>query len=115
MTILLTDTIIERLRCEALLLHDIAPDSFVMSASDPLMAAKFALANPIDVLIAELYMPRINGLQLRSFVLDKSPNARICLMATSERFDECPEICDSGVLRLPFPITAASLTKALPI
>lgn len=40
MTILLVDTNIKRLRAIALLLDKVAPDSFVMSTADPLMAAK---------------------------------------------------------------------------
>ena len=112
MNILLVEPSIKRLRSIALLMQAVSPDSLVMSTADPLMAAKYAFSNTVDVLFAELNMKRMSGLKLSEFVRDKSPDAQTFLIASREELADCPESFDCGVHPLALPITEESLRRA---
>lgn len=109
MTILLVDTHTIRQQSTALLLQELSPEFHVMSAADPLRAAKYAFNNPVDVLFTELSMKRMSGIQLCDFVGEKNPNVRICLTANRQEFADCPETFDGS--QCPYP----QMRKARPV
>ena len=111
MNVILVDTNIKRLHSAAALLRKIAPESTVMSTADPLMAAKYAFNNPVDLLFAALNMKRMSGLQLAAFVREQHPAVRACLLASRQEFADCPEAFDGGIRPLALPITEEALRK----
>ena len=113
MTVLLVDTEAERLRGTELLLEKALPECVILSVADPLLAAKYAFGNHVDVLFAFLNMKRMSGLQLCEFVRAKKPPVRICLLASSQEFGDCPEVFEDYIRCVTYPVTQEAIRRAV--
>ena len=113
MTVLLVDTDVSRLRSTASLLRRVEPDILIMSTVDPLTAAKYAVSNGVDMLVANLNMKRMSGLRLCDFVREIHPQASVCLLASREEFADCPEVFDSSVHPVPFPLSEEAVRQLI--
>ena len=83
-------------------------------AADPLMAGKCAFHNKVDLLLAEVEMRRMNGVQLIRFVRQEQPAVRAYLMGSADALRGLPPHIQSETAGLiPFPLTAAAVEAAL--
>ena len=112
MTILLVDTDAVRMRQTARMVQNLLPTVDGLSTTDPLLAAKYAFEHPVDLLIAGLNMKRMDGLQLSTFLQEKSPHAAVCLFATRREL-ACSAEAGRSFHPLPLPIQEAALQDIL--
>jgi CheY-like chemotaxis protein len=56
----------------------------VYTYNDPKVAVSKFKANFYDLILTDIYMPRMNGLQLYQKIVEKDPNIRICFMSAAE-------------------------------
>jgi PAS domain S-box-containing protein len=73
-----------------------------------------ALSEPIDVLVTDVIMPNVSGLDLAEQVMDRFPQVGVVLLSgyTSETLD-VDRIVGRGALFVPKPITRADLLDAI--
>lgn len=120
MVILIVDDEPERLEQTGKLTGELFPKAQIVMESDPLMAGKYALFHPVDVLISALRMRRADGLVMKKMVRYANENAKVYLMGTMEHFDQWNLVDLVGKLSDPsvdgllvFPITQTLLEKVL--
>ncbi|MDD5952297.1 MAG: bacteriocin [Oscillospiraceae bacterium] len=120
MMILIVDDETERLAKTTKLTKILFPDAEILAEHDPLMAGKYALFHPVDVLISALRMHRADGLVMKRMVRYANENAKVYLMGTMEHFDQWNLVDLVGKLDYPgvdgllvYPITQESLEKVL--
>ena len=101
------------LNAQATLLRQSAPPVSVMTTIDPLTAAQYGQANPVDILVAPLNMRRMNGLQLSAFLHAANPQLQAWLMGTAQEFDDCLESCDGFRHPLLLPASTEALLRIL--
>ena len=86
-------------------LPGIFPDAEIIKEGDSLMACKYSFNHNVDILIAEVNMKRLNGVQLIQFVRKECPGVKTYLLGTKSEFDESPIIIFddvSGIIINPF-------------
>ena len=122
MVILAVDGQADRLRPLEEQLRQIFPKDTVLAETDPLMAGKYVFFHPVDLVLAELNMRRVDGLKIRDFVRYANAQARVYLMGSQDDFydwdllDEEGAICAPGLDGLLFrPITMEQLKSTLKI
>jgi CheY-like chemotaxis protein len=73
-----------------------------------------AAAEPIDVLVSDVIMPGISGIQLAEEILERYPSIGLVLLSgyTSETLD-LERITARGATFLPKPVTGAQLLRAI--
>ncbi len=62
----------------------ICPSASLVVKTDPLMAGKYAFNHRVDILIAEMDMKRMNGIQLVDFVRREHPGVLAYLLGEKE-------------------------------
>jgi hypothetical protein len=72
------------------------------------------LAEPIDVLVADVIMPDMSGLELAEKVMDRSPQVRVVLLSgyTAETLD-LGRVIERGATFVPKPISSGGLLRAI--
>ena len=96
------------------ILKGLCPGAVITRAADPLMAGKCAFHNKVDLLLAEVEMRRMNGVQLIRFVRQEQPAVRAYLMGSADALRGLPPHIQSEAAGLiPFPLTAAAVEAAL--
>ena len=60
--------------------EELFPDAAITRGTNPLMAGKFAFHHEVDILLADVDMKRMDGIQLIHFVRQKQPVVRAYLM-----------------------------------
>jgi two-component system, cell cycle sensor histidine kinase and response regulator CckA len=86
----------------------------VLDASTPRTALALAssLGSPIDLLVTDVYMPGMNGLELADRIIDLHP--RVSVLYTSGHTDErilAPGTVPAGAAFLPKPFSMAELVR----
>jgi signal transduction histidine kinase/CheY-like chemotaxis protein len=78
------------------------------------MTTLATLTEPIDVLVTDVIMPNMSGLDLAEHVLNQFPAVGVVLLSgyTAETLD-LDRIAGRGAIFVPKPITAAGLLKAI--
>lgn len=90
------------------------PEAVIARAADPLMAGKYAFHNKVDLLLAEVEMKRMNGVQLIRFVRQEQPAVRAYLMGRADTLRRLPPNarCEAAGL-IELPLTAEKAAAAL--
>jgi len=73
-------------------------------ANDGIEAMEFYASNHYDLVISDVCMPRMDGLELSKIILDKNPKQQIIIMSAfneQEQLDEIAKIGISDVLLKP--------------
>ena len=112
MTLLVVGNCAESPEALAAILRRIFPNDDFHTEADPLMAVKYALAQPVDVVLAEWAMKRMSGRRLCEIVTQTNPAARAFLIGRREAFDDCPDDLASRYYLLCAPVTEAALREA---
>ncbi len=66
------------------------PDAKLVIKTDPLMAGKYSHNHEVDILITEVDMKRMNGIQLTQFVRQERPAVRTYLLMQETDLNEYP-------------------------
>ena len=94
--------------------EELFPDAAITRGTNPLMAGKFAFHHEVDILLADVDMKRMDGIQLIHFVRQKQPVVRAYLMGQESTLRDLPLNMPedmAGLIVLPF--TAAELAAVL--
>jgi CheY-like chemotaxis protein len=88
----------------------------VLDASTPTTALALAssCARTIDLLVTDVYMPRMNGLELADRILELQP--RVSVLYTSGHTDDrilAPGTVPAGAAFLPKPFSTAELMRTI--
>ncbi len=105
MTILMAGSRASLLRALADGLTHLFPDADIIMESDSLMAGKYAFDHDVDMIISEINMKRLNGVQLIQFVKQECPESLTYLVGTQAEFDESPVAVSediAGIVLYPF-------------
>ena len=81
------------------------PDAAITRGTNPLMAGKFAFHHEVDILLADVDMKRMDGIQLIHFVRQKQPVVRAYLMGQESTLRDLPLNMPedmAGLIVLPF-------------
>lgn len=113
MQVVLVDSNRAWLDTQTALLARTMPALRVLATPDPLKAAQYGQAHPVDFLFAQLDMKRMNGIQLSTFMRYDNPKIQVFLMATAEQFDDCLEEYGDNVHQLLAPVSAETLLSIL--
>ena len=54
------------------------------TSNDPELALSKFKPNSYDLLLTDIYMPKMNGLELYQKIVEIDPNIRICFMSSAE-------------------------------
>ncbi len=105
MTILIVGNNITILKEVSARFREIYPSATVVAKTDPLMAGKYSYAHSVDVLITELSMKRMTGIQLIDFVHHEHPDTPAYLMV-NETDDVVETDGVTGIITYPFEADA---------
>ena len=96
------------------ILKGLFPGAAITRGTDPLMAGKYAFHHEVDILLADVDMKRMDGIQLIHFVRQEQPAVRAYLMGSADAL-RClpPHIQSEAAGLIPFPLTAAAVEAAL--
>ena len=95
-------------------LRSLFPTAYIAQETDPLMAGKYAFQNDVDMLLADVDMKRMDGIQLVHFVRQERPHVQAYLMGAERVLCGLPLTVPDDVLGwIICPFTAASLAAVL--
>jgi DNA-binding NarL/FixJ family response regulator len=91
------------------------PDFEVVGTlSDPTLADAFLQQHQVDLMVTDIHMPKLNGMQLTRQVKDHHPEVKILVLTVSEDLDQIQEARQSGVNGYVFKkANREELTRAL--
>jgi DNA-binding NtrC family response regulator len=98
---------------------ELLSDSYeVVTAGDARTAWRHFRERPFDVVVTDLYMPDVDGVELAGTILQKAPETEIIVITANPTVESSTELIRLGVidlLRKPFQITdlEASIERAL--
>ena len=96
--------------------EELFPDAAITRGTDPLMAGKYAFHHEVDILLADVDMKRMDGIQLIHFVRQEQPAVRAYLMGQERTLRDLPLNVPedvAGLIALPF--TTAGVAAALDV
>jgi len=83
-------------------------------ANDGIEAMEFYRSNHYDLVISDVCMPRMDGLELSKTILDKNPKQQIIIMSAYNEKEQLDEIAKIGISELLLkPVQNDDLMKAL--
>ena len=95
-------------------LLQVYPEATIVIRTDPLLAAQYSFQNPVDKLITQLNMKRMDGQMLERFVQRENPDVVTHFIGTQQELETAfafdDKIRNQAVVT---PITDSSLYKAL--
>ncbi len=90
------------------------PSVCVEAKTDPLMAGKYSFTHCVDMLIAEMDMKRMDGIQLIDFVRHEHPNVLTFLIVKPADYETYLISETEGLTGiLPYPFTGDALANLL--
>ena len=98
------------------MLEELFPDAAITRGTDPLMAGKYAFHHEVDILLADVDMKRMDGIQLIHFVRQEQPAVRAYLMGQESTLRDLPLNVPedvAGLIALPF--TTAEVAAVLDV
>ncbi len=66
----------------------LCPSASLVIKTDPLMAGKYSFNHSVDILITEMNMKRMNGMQLIDFVRRENPEVLTYTLSTKEEIEK---------------------------
>ena len=96
--------------------EELFPDAAITRGTDPLMAGKYAFHLEVDILLADVDMKRMDGIQLIHFVRQEHPAVRAYLMGQESTLRDLPLNVPedvAGLIALPF--TTAEVAAVLDV
>jgi DNA-binding response OmpR family regulator len=101
--------------CEGSMAAGLRVEGFdVETAVDAEAALGWMARAEFDVVIADLMMPIVNGIQLARLIRDKHPNARVVLMSAYHLSEPQLVRCDCGAVGfIPKPFKSSELARLL--
>lgn len=95
-------------------LSQVYPEATIVIRTDPLLAAQYSYQNPVDKLITQLNMKRMDGQMLERFVQRENPEVVTHFIGTQQELETAFAFDDETLNRaVVSPITDSSLSKAL--
>lgn len=86
----------------------------IVSQPDPLMAGRYSFFHPVDLLVANLKMRRMDGVDMGRFVRRTNPGARVYLITVPEELERYGTPGDEEVDGLLFrPVTEETFHSLL--
>ena len=97
-------------------LEELFPDAAIARGTDPLMAGKYAFHHEVDILLADVDMKRMDGIQLIHFVRQEQPAVRAYLMGQESALRDLPLNVPEDVAGLiALPLTTAAVAAVLDV
>ena len=113
MTLLLVGNFAKRLEMLISILGRLFPDEDICTEADPLMAVKFALARPVDILFAEYNMKRMSGRQLGKIIEQTNPGVSVFLIGRQKESDASADDWTGFYGLTNMPVTEDALRDAM--
>lgn len=96
--------------------EELFPDAAITRGTDPLMAGKYAFQHEVDILLADVDMKRMDGIQLIHFVRQEQPAVRAYLMGQESTLRDLPLNVPEDVAGLiALPLTTAAVAAVLDV
>lgn len=79
------------------MLHGVGDFKVVGKCSDGNTALNFLSENPVDVLLTDLYMPKMTGMELTQKVKKRFPNVKVLALSVSYDVSIVHDLIDAGI------------------
>lgn len=94
------------------LLREVCPDSEVAAFCNPMLAVKYGINQPLDLVFTEIPMRGVDGLTLTKLIREHRPEVRTVFVTGSDRYgvDAVRARADGYLIK---PVTKEALRDAL--
>lgn len=79
------------------MLHGVGDFKVIGKCSDGNTALNFLSENPVDVLLTDLYMPKMTGMELTQKVKKRFPNVKVLALSVSYDVSIVHDLIDAGI------------------
>lgn len=79
------------------MLHGVGDFKVIGKCSDGNTALSFLSENPVDVLLTDLYMPKMTGMELTQKVKKRFPNVKVLALSVSYDVSIVHDLIDAGI------------------